>query len=571
MAARYTIAAMLFLTIAASYQAEPLQRVSVQVIGCDDCVAHPLGVSVWDTGQDLPITPIVSQRTAERFVLAIPAGYYQVDVTTKTCNGDRFLGVLPRRDRFFELPTRCIRPSTAKGKPQVIGSVRVVDGAHGLAGSLPRPIRAMSIWSADGGSAPIAATISHGAYYVDELNCNRCVLALTLPDGTTAKVAMVLHDSSNFSLFRRDLTVDQIGAGKSISGSPFFTPGELIEGPHKTIWALDRLGNRVIVIYGPRSARKFDLPDPYSNPGSIVATENFVWVTERNPAKIVRFDVGGKSVEYSIGDFAGYYYYCALAMIADSEHVWYVCHDRLISIDERGLRKEYVVPSPVAYLEDVTTRSDGSIWVLGTASSQTYTYFIAARGPDGTWDRFTLSDDATALSLEARILPASSGFWIDYGHDLLAFVDMQGREKIARFPVSSMGVRLYAVDKSDHAWFTDRYGNMLGEAKPDGSTTLAYPEYNPPAISDMRFDSNGSLWIAEPRAHIVTEYNKGVALPPPGLRPKNLLFDSQGVLWYSDPDAGVVGTISRKGRSICFVGRHSTVKNCQFGRADIVP
>ena len=558
------LALTMLLTGATPQQGGVVQRVVVHVIGRADCLAHALGVRVWDESLNLPLAPAVAQRTATSFVLTLAPGYYHLFLLSKDCSGDQFVGVLPGRNRLLVVTMEC--DQIVNGKRKIVG-IRMVDGARGLAGTLPDSIQSIRVWPALGGERAIEATISNGAYYFDEINCDNCVLEIESGTGKASRLAVSLLPAQNFTLSRRNLSREEIRTGLSVRDSPFNAPETLVEGPDQSIWALDRLGNRVAEFASGRPPREFDLPTPFSNPGGIVATAHFVWVSELNPGKIVRFGLDGANTEYAVGEARKYNGRLRMTRGGDGR-LWFIDIDRLGALDEAGKLAEYPVPAPVAGLSDVALGADGRLWVSGEASNYGLGKpFIAARAASGTWQRFSLSDIA------AIIKPGAKGLWITNGiyyENYLAYIDLRGHEGIAKLPVGSMGPTMYAVDAADDLWFSDRYGNVIAHAVPDGSVVAGYANFEPSGISDMQIDRGGNVWIAEPGARVVEEYQKGVALPPRGVRPTHLLFDSSGTLWYSDPAADVVGTIVTHGRSKCYAFRLSHVKNCTFDRADIV-
>lgn len=526
-------------------------RVTVHLIGCSECRSRSPGVSVWDKAQDAEIAPQVSGRNADGFVLALPPGYYRVFLRGKVCNADPFLGLLPHRDRRFDVTMRC-RPS-----------IRLVDGMRGLAGDVPSSVRSISMWPADGSQRPIAATISRGAYYFDEANCDECVLNLQLNNGKTARVGVDLNRAKNFTLLRSNLSEAAVQDGISVRGSPFNAPETLVEGPAISIWVLDRLGNRVAVIRPGIGCREYDLPTPFSDAGQIIGTSRYVWVSERNGGRIVRIASDGKMTEYAIG---GVNFHRNLRMAPGSDgRVWFVDQDRIGAIDESGKVTRYALGGPVFWLRDLALGADGRIWMVGLADSYADgTPFVAAIDAAGRSQRFSLSFDAAA------ILAARGGLWVSGDYDSLSFVDLHGREKTVGLPVARMWPKPYAVGASDELWFTGKYGNLIARATPDGTARATATEFGPAGISDMRVGPRGDLWIAEPKAHGIEQYGKGFEIAPKGVAPTHLFFDSNGNLWYSDPQADVVGTIAIGRRGSCYAFRLSHVRSCAFSRIDIV-
>jgi streptogramin lyase len=537
------------------------QRITVRFVNCAECSRQPPGVSVWDEGRNGPLAPVVLGRSSSGLVLALPPGYYNVRLRAEAhasmCSGERYLGVLAGHDRVFDLRMRCLRRE--KGKP--LAYVRLVDAMRGLAGTVLPSVRVISMWPAQGDETPIRATISNGAYYFDEMNCRYCVLSLKLFDGATAKIGFDVGSGNNFTLAVHDLSQDAIREGISVRGSPFNAPETLVEGPGGSIWALDRLGNRVAVIDADKHSREYDLPTPYSDAGDIIGTPKFVWVSERNAGKIVRFGPDGREAEFTVirRDFMASKFRMTLG--ADGR-IWFTDGWDVGAVSEQGVVTNYR-SHVVGYVDDLSAGSDGRMWIVGDDSWQGKGgTFLAVLASDGNWQRFPLGIKPGAMR------PGKSGFWIS--GSALSFVDFSGREKPVPLPFEEMDPQLYAVD-ADDLWFSDRYGNIVGHARTDGTVMATYTTFGPPGISDMKADRTGTIWIAEPAAHLIEEYKKGEALPPRGVRPKYLLFDSSGNLWYSDPAADVVGLVGTKDhRSRCYAFRLSQVQSCRFDRADIV-
>jgi streptogramin lyase len=538
------------------------QLVRVYLIGCADCAFKPPGVSIWDESINAPIPPKVSGRTNDGFTLSLAPGYYDVNVRSTSCNGERFLGVLPHHDRFFELRVRCVD----RRNSHILGYVRLTDAARGLAGTAPPFANAIAMWPADGDERPVAGTLDGGAYYFDEVNCSDCVLEFSLTSGKRSRIGVSLHGSENFSLVRHDVTDGVLLDGVSVRGSPFNAPETLVEGPSQSIWILDRLGNRVDVISPRQPPREIDLPSPFANAGDIIATSRFVWVSERRFDRIVRFALDGSYKEYQVTLAAGGFHGNLEMASGGNDRIWFIDGRELGALDEKASPR-YFVPSPVFGINALAIGGDGRIWVSGAASSYGLGKpFLAAVTMDGQWQRFPLVDDA------AVIKPAKHGLWVTTGNydNYLSFVSWEGRETLIKLSVKKIWPTLYAVGAADDVWFSDRYGNVIGHATPDGSARLEYTDFGPPGISDMRLDPNGNLWVAERKAHVIDEYGRAVYLPPHGVFPKSLLFDSSGNLWYSDPDADVVGVVAKSGRSNCYAFRLSRVKNCAFGHAEII-
>lgn len=551
--------------VRATYSHKPLarQHVTVRVLGCTDCGSRPPGISIWDESINAPALPVVSARTPNGFTLAISPGYYDINVENKSCNGDRFVGVLPRHDRHFDIHVRCF---TRHGR--TLGYVRLVDEARGLAGTVPSFATAVTMWPADGNQSPIAATLDGGAYYFDEVNCVECVLQFSLTGGTASRLGVRLRDWPNFSLVRHDVLETTLLQGISVRGSPFNAPETLVEGPSQSVWILDRLGNRVALIAPHAPPREISLPSPFADAGDIIATSRFVWVGERRFDRIVRFALDGSSREYQISLIPGTFHGNLKMVATNKDRIWFIDGGQLGTLDEGLGNPTYFTPSPDFFINALAVGGDGRVWITGTAPSLNGLGkpLLAVVTIGGQWQRFPLSGEAAVIKV------ARNGLWVATGNynNYLAFVDWGGHESIITLPIQRVWPTLYTVSSADDLWFSDRYGNIIGRASRDGLVNLTYTDFGPAGISDMRLDSAGNLWIAEPKAGGIEELGKSIYLPPRGVSPKNLLFDSNGNLWYSDPDADVVGVVAKNGRSKCYAFPLSIVRNCAFGHADIV-
>jgi streptogramin lyase len=528
---------------------------AVHFVGCSDCAAKPPSVSVWDEGINAPLTPAVSRRTAGGFDLRITKGYYDVRLRSAACSGERFLGVLTQRSRRFDVAMQCIR--SAKGKS--LGFIRLVDEMRGLGGTIPRSVQSISMWPAQGGTNAIAGTITGGAYYFDEANCAYCVVAMTRADGTTARIGIDISAEKNFTFIERDISDAAVRDGESVQGSPFNAPETMVEGPKGTIWILDRLGNRVATIEGASQSREFDLPTPFSNPGEIVGTPRFVWVSERNVGKIVRFGINGERSEFPAVDrnfiAAGF----RIAGGGD-RGIWFTDGWSVGAINDQG--SVTYRSGALGAINNLAVAQDGRVWIVGTEEVPKATPFVATLGKDGHWQRFTLEQTADLITV------GKGGVWIAGSYsNYLAFVDGHGVEKVIQMPIRSMDPKPYAVDDADNLWFSDRYGNVVGRATPSGSLEASYTLYGPARISDMRLDQQGDLWLAEPGAHVIERYGKSLAFPPRGVEPRNLLFDSKGDLWYSDRTSDIVGVIGKNGASRCYAFALSHIRNCATSNA----
>jgi hypothetical protein len=330
------------------------QRVVVHLIGCRDCAPNAVGVSMWDESSDRPIIPTVIARAANQVVLGLNQGYYRVWMRTKACTGDRFVGVLDDHNRPLALRMRC--------DGRVI--VRLVDGAHGLAGTIPKSAVEISMQPADGESQPRYGTIAGDAYYFDETNCQYCVLSVKLIGGPTATIGLDLKSRDAFSLIRRDLWGSALKAATSVRGSPFNAPETLVQGPQSSVWALDRLGNRVAVIESGSHGREYDLPTPFADAGNIIATSRYVWVTERRVGKIVRFGIDGSHKEFAILRET-FLPEEVLAMRGPDGRVWFTDGLDVGAINEDGAVAYYRPPGR-GWIDVLTAGADGRVWIAGS-------------------------------------------------------------------------------------------------------------------------------------------------------------------------------------------------------------
>ncbi len=512
-----------------------------------------VGVTAWDELSDTRIIPTVIAREDNLVVLGMKPGYYRVWLRTKGCRGEGFASVLDRHDRRLDVQMRC--------DGRVI--LWHVDGSRGLAGTLAHRAVAVSMQPADGHDDPHFGMIAGGAYYFDRIDCEYCVLRVKLRGGGTATIGLDLRTREAFGLFRRDITQQMLSSGSNVRGSPFNAPERLAEGPRKSVWALDRLGNRVALIPNGSRACEYDLPTPYADAGAIVATTKYVWITERRVGKIVRFGPDGSHQEFTLAR-DGFVPERFLAVAGPDDRVWFTDGSHVGAIDNSGTVAYY--PRTGELIVAIATGPDGRIWIAGDDwTSGKNRPFIAVLTSANQWERFPLTIAPN------QMLAASNGFWITDLYSALSYVTLDGVQRPVALPVGNVWPNLLNTDSAGDAWLTDRYGNMLIRAKPNGSISAWYPEFGPAGISDIATDRAGSVWIAEPKAHTVEEYDKSWALPPMGVRPKYLLITSTGTLWYSDPDADVVGVIgNRFSRSRCYAFRLSHVKHCTFESAQLV-
>ncbi len=537
--------------------ADSLQRVTVRLADCGDCAKSTPAVTVWDESQEAEINPAVADRGPNGFALSLPPGYYRMELETHSCQGDRYLGVLASHSRPFDIVMKC---GTRR--------IRLVDEIHGLAGSLPTTVRSITMQPVDGSADPISGTVSDGAFYFDEANCGDCVLDLTLADGKRSRIGSMAPDGDNFSLVRDDLTDAAVAVGVSVHGSPFNSPEQLVEGPSGTVWVLDRLGNRVAEIGPGQRCREFDLPTPFADAEDIIGTSQFVWVSERSAKKIVRFASDGSFAEYPISlpeDELSPSIENFRMILGHDGRVWYINGATIGAIDAQGKTTIYTDGKPVFWLRNLALGSDGRIWVVGLSSASfDGSSFVAAIDTMGRWQRFPLAHD------NGVILAGKNGFWVAGDYDFLSYVDLYGHEKPIVLPIANMRPRLFVVDAAEHVWFTDRYGNIIARAAPNGTVTTTYTEYGPAGISDMQIDQDGNVWIAEPSARAIEEYKTAFDVSPPEIHPRQLLVDSSGQLWYSDGAADVIGVIANNGGGKCYALRLATLRSCAFERETVV-
>jgi streptogramin lyase len=537
--------------------AETQQRVTVRISGCGDCAKNPPTPNLWDESQDAEIHPTISDRDLNGFAISLAPGYYRMELATHSCQGDRYLGVLAGHNRPFDVAMIC-------GKP----SIRIVDGMHGLAGSVPASVKSITMQPVNGREDPIPGTVSDGAYYFDEASCGDCVLDLTLADGNRSRIGSTTPDESNFALVRDDLTEAAVSAGISVHGSPFNSPEQLVEGPSGSIWVLDRIGNRVADIKPGQRCREFDLPTPFADAADIIGTSQFVWVSERRPENIVRFASDGTYAEFPISlpqnEISPNIENFRMVLGHDGR-VWYINGSTIGAMDKQGKTTLYSDGKPVFWLRNLALGADGRIWVVGLSTPLNGgTPFMAAIDSLGRWQRFPLAHD------NAVILAGKNGSWVAGDYDFLSYVDLRGNETPLVLPTANMRPQLYAVDASDDIWFSDRYGNMIARATPNGRVTTTYTQYGPAGISDMQVDQSGNVWIAEPMARAIEEYKTEFEVSPPGIRPSRLLVDSSGQLWYSDGAADVIGVIAKSGSNKCYALALAQVRSCAFQKISVV-
>jgi streptogramin lyase len=459
---------------------------------------------------------------------------------------------------------RCASPAKRKYR-----GGRLVDEMHGLAGRLPDGVTSISMQPAAGrsftGINPLVGQISKGAYYFDEASCDYCVIDLTLGSGATARIAATI-DGRNFSATERNISNRDVREGIAVKGSPFNAPERLAEGPNGSIWALDRLGNRVAVLSPGHVYREYDLPAPFADAGDIVATNDAIWVSERRVGSVVRFSADGSYAEFAVTHVENPQNF-KIARGGDGR-LWYLNQDQIGAVDASGRVTVYPSEAPVFWMRDLAAGSDGRTWFIGDASSFAIgERFLAAVDSKGRWERFPISQDDAVHLRSAR-----SGFWVVGDYRSLSFFDMQGHERRVSLPIDEMRPRPYAIDDADNLWFSDAYGNVVARAKPDGSVRAGYSlDFGKPGVTDMKIDDAGLAWIADSDAQGIEEFDPATFSPASfhplgaGVHPYYLLFDKKGNLWYSDPTSDVIGVLEKSGGLWCYALPLSTVKQCGTG------
>ena len=205
-------------------------------------------------------------------------------------------------------------------------------------------------------------------------------------------------------MVRHDVSHGALLDGVSVRGSPFNAPETLVEGPSRSIWVLDRLGNRVTVIAPHRPPREIDLPSPFADAGDIIATARFIWISERTFDRIVRFAPDGSYKEYQVTSTTGGLRGDLKIASGGADRLWFIDGRELGLLDAGAATPRYFVPSPVFGINALAIGGDGRVSVSGLASSYGLgNPFLAALAMNGQWQHYPLSDNA------AMIKPAKNG------------------------------------------------------------------------------------------------------------------------------------------------------------------
>ena len=534
------------------------QRVTVKLVGCDDCSSSAINVSLWDETQDDEIAVPAKQSGAD-LTLRLAPGYYRLLISTQRCGGDPFVGVLPQRDRVAYVKVRCSKSHYSSG--------RLVDAARGLAGAIPQAAASIVALPAEVYPDPAkpvnAATIDNGAYYLDETDCRFCVLEVTLRNGKKVRLA-ARAGQKNFSLTVRDISARDLLNGVPADESPFNSPEALAEGPAHTIWALDPLGNRVDVFGPGRSFRSINLPTQFADAGQIIGTSDAVWVSERRVGKLVRFGPNGSQTEIPIANVETPQN-LKIAKGRDGR-IWFAYDTDAGAVDETGHVDHYPPDFPVFWIKDLTAGQDDHTWFVGLSTSYgAGGKFLAAVDRQGHWKKYVLPDDVD----NDRVLGAASGTWVVGSYWSVHFVDWAGHITKANLPIREMGPTPFLVDGTDGLWFTDMYGNITARATPDGKVNAAYSsDFGRPGITDMRAGASGKVLIAWNTAGGIAQFGASpsamelVQPTPRTIKPKYILVDSSGSVWFSDPDADVVGAFLKNNGQTCFGLPLSNIRAC---------
>ena len=235
-------------------------------------------------------------------------------------------------------------------------------------------------------------------------------------NGSRSTIGFDFQNAPRFGLFRRDLSSGAIAQGQRVHGSPFNAPETLVQGPQGSIWALDRLGNRVAVIGPGTAVHEYELPTPYSDPGDIIATRKFVWVVERRVAKIARFSSDGSRMEFALGVSQ---WYMLRAILGADERIWFTDGWNVNAIDESGKITRY--GAGLGVIKDMAIGSDSRLWVIGSSSAHgKHGPFASVMLGQNLWREFLLSFAPDSIAA------AKTGFWIAGTLSSLSFLSSQG-------------------------------------------------------------------------------------------------------------------------------------------------
>ena len=213
--------------------------------------------------------------------------------------------------------------------------------------------------------------------------------------------------------------------------------------------------------------------------------------------------------------------------------------------------KEFIIPTPASRPVGITVDNNGMIWFSETRIAK-----IGKFNPvDETFEEFRIpvtDPVADAPEIWGMMFDSSKNLWFtDSTNNLIWKFNLENKkfEKYMIPTEDSFPIQL-AIDYEGTVWFTEVYGNKLGQLRPsetrDG-TTDGITEFIPPGrlemLGGLTIDIDGNIWLSMltyPFTGKIVKYSPRTAefevfvLPNETRSPVGVSVDNLGVIWISD-------------------------------------
>jgi streptogramin lyase len=203
----------------------------------------------------------------------------------------------------------------------------------------------------------------------------------------------------------------------------------------------------------------------------------------------------------------------------------------------------YPIPGAVDSINAIAQGPGGRIWIAGNAHAGSAPFLASIE--HGIWTRYDAKVDSDTMIAGEHVM------WAAGSYSEPQAIDQHGAQSASILP-RGFDAKIFAVDRQDRVWFTDRYGDVIASEMPRETPAIRYTDFGPPGISDMAFDRDGRLWIAEPKNNAIEVLDRAIYPFSPLIHPTYLLAASNGDVWYSDPQNALIGRIPKKGSGHCY-------------------
>jgi virginiamycin B lyase len=433
------------------------------------------------------------------------------------------------------------------------------DPTPAIAGRLPSGVT-KATFSMVGYSSTIGATVDRGAYYFERPAPWLYILQLEGKGPRSAgQIAVDLTKQPNNTLLRFDISEEAYERATQVTGSPFHRPGKIVFDRSGT-WFLDRAGNRVGHIDLSGNLTQIDLPIRDSSPVDIVASDDAVWVTERSANRIARISDANAVSEFPLGNaayntdrlsardiyarfsMAGNATWPEYMAVGKDGRIWFTeryCNC-IGALDERGTVSQYPVRVDET-IHAIAGGPDGRIWAAGN-------HTVFAFDGSGATSTYSINGDL------ADIVRGRTALWLSLSDDGILRMATDGTAIRFALPLGNTGPVHLLEDVKGTLWFVDqRLGDTIGTVSPDGHVRQSYADWPPAEITDVAEDSDGIVWLAQPKRGLIqSAAGTGRATRPWYVDPTHIAFDGNGNLWFSAPNASIVGVIGKQGTGDCY-------------------